>query len=648
MRYVPPRAQSARSHAIHEGEEISMTKGRTRLALLAAAATLIVGAFAGVAATATGFSIGPNEIQPSAEKEVNRDVPNSQSNAHVPSSGVPRPATIPVDQAQPGLGTVATAEPGADAGALDHFDQRFGADNGNQFSLEPPDQGLCVGNGTVVEAVNDVFAVYGTDGSKTSPDTSLTLFFTGQHQVDRSPGATAPFGPFLSDPKCYFDPVDQRFFMTMLEFGQDPQTGDFEAPSAELIAVSKGSTPTTDPNDWYRYSIDTTNNGGAAGDTVDGNPVGSRTLPTHPGCPCFGDQPLIGADANGFYITSNEFSILGPEFNGAQVYAFDKAGLEHGTLTMQYVAGEDEPLALEEGLAYSLQPATSPSGGDWSSDANGTEYLLSALDFDATLDNRIAAWALTNTASLSSGTPDVHLSEVTLSSEVYGQPPDAEQKAGPTPLACIVQQGNGAKNPNSGNCAKEELLAANDDRMNQAVYADGHLWGAVNTVVKTENGPSHVGSAYFVVEPSVSDDQVSADLTSDGYVAVNQQNLLFPAIGVTSDGKAVYTATLTGNGYYPSAVYATLDATHGPTAVHIAAAGAGPDDGFTGYSPFGGPTGRWGDYSAAVGVGGDVWLATEYIGQSCTLDQFLATNFRCGDTRTQLANWGTAFFQVTP
>ena len=39
-----------------------------------------------------------------------------------------------------------------------------------------------------------------------------------------------------------------------------------------------------------------------------------------------GDQPLIGADRNGFFITTNEFSIEGPEFNGAQIYAFDKAG----------------------------------------------------------------------------------------------------------------------------------------------------------------------------------------------------------------------------------------------------------------------------------------------------------------------------------
>ena len=36
----------------------------------------------------------------------------------------------------------------------------------NQFSLEPPDQGLCVGNGYVVEAVNSVIQVWDTNGNE--------------------------------------------------------------------------------------------------------------------------------------------------------------------------------------------------------------------------------------------------------------------------------------------------------------------------------------------------------------------------------------------------------------------------------------------------------------------------------------------------
>jgi hypothetical protein len=584
--------------------------------------------------------IGSSEFNPNLLDAVNRAIPSSQSSAHVPSSHVPRPATLGV--------TGTGSELGPAFAGLNIVDQHS-ADNGNQFELEPPDQGLCVGSGTVLETINSVFATYKTSGTMTSGPTSLTEFFTGQPQVVRAPDGTATFyGPLLTDPRCYYDPGLQRFFMTITEIDQDPSTGALGTHSSVLIAVSTSSSPTTSASDWHIYAIDMSNAGGLAVDTEDGARVGSRTLPSHPGCPCVGDQPMIGADEYGFYVTTNEYSILGSEFNGAQVFAFDKAALAEGTLRLQYVAGADKPLPLAEDVAYSLQPATSPTAGDWATADGGTEYLLSTLDFNMTLDDRIAVWALTNTSSLASNEPAVELTSAVLSSEVYGQPPDAVQRSGSTPLATIVQQLFGLKNPNSKSAVKEELVAGNDDRMNQVVYADGHLWGAVNTVVKTGNGPSHVGSAYFVVSPGVGTGGVGGSITSQGYLAVDQANLLFPSIGVTHDGKAVYTATLTGTGYYPSAVYATIDSGSGPGAVHVAAAGAGPDDGYTGYPPNGGPTGRWGDYSAAAADdSGNVWVATEYIGQSCTPAEFLADQ-TCGGTRTVAANWGTFVARVTP
>ena len=608
------------------------------LAILGVMLVLAIGTVAASAEAATSISVDPHEIQPAFEKEVNRDIPNSQSNAHVPASHVPRPATVGV--------TGPTAAMGTNFAGLNHFDQRNGADNGNQFSLEPPDQGLCVGNGVVIEAVNDVFATYDAAGTKTSATTSLTRFFTGESQIVRN-GPLA-FGDFLSDPKCYFDPALGRFFLTVLEIDQNAATGAFEPHTSTLIAVSKGSAPSTSPRDWHFYAFDTTNAGGAAVDTQDGKAVRGRTLPVHPGCPCLGDQPLIGADAFGFYVTTNEFSLFGPGFNGAQVYALDKAALTRGKLRLQYVAGEAGLLPLAEGPAYSLQPATSPAAADWETADGGTEYLLSALDFDGTLDNRIAVWALTNTASLQTASPAVRISSAVLPSEVYGQPPDAVQKDGPTPFASVVQQLFGAKNSTSSSAPQEELLAGNDDRMNQAVFAGGRLWGALNTVVKPPEGPTNVGSAYFVVSPSVAGGQVAGTVTAQGYVAVAGQNLLFPSIAVTTGGTAVYTASLAGPDFFPSSVYATIDPQAGPSDVHVAGAGLGPEDGFTGYPPFGGPTARWGDYSAAVpDASGSVWLATEYIGQTCTLQEFLADT-TCGGTRTTFANWGTYVTQVTP
>src|SRR5213594_4026904 len=38
---------------------------------------------------------------------------------------------------------------------LNHYQQRYSR-RGNQFSVEPPDQGMCAGNGYIVEALNAV------------------------------------------------------------------------------------------------------------------------------------------------------------------------------------------------------------------------------------------------------------------------------------------------------------------------------------------------------------------------------------------------------------------------------------------------------------------------------------------------------------
>jgi hypothetical protein len=535
----------------------------------------------------------------------------AHSPSRIPAAHVPTPATLPV-----------AAAPGAlSAEGLTFQDQRD-ADNGNAFNDEPPDQALCASPTQVLEGVNEVFATYDHSGTKTSGNETYDMFFNGVPAVNRAPGAdpATKFGPFMSDPKCYWDPGTQRFYMVMLELGLDGATGDFNGDSWTDIAVSKSPTATTDPSGWWMYQIDERNDGSP--DTTTG--VTGTTLPTHPGCPCLGDQPLIGADANGFFITTNEFSIDGPEFNGAQEYAFDKQGLADGTLRVQRFDAVNPPLA--EGVAYSVQPATSPASGDWSAANHGTEFALSALEFTGGLDNRIATWAFTNTASLATATPDVHLSKVVVGSEVYGAPPKVAQKPGPYPL---------------GQALKEKLafLESNDDRMNQTVYAGGRLWSGVNTVVKAANGPTTTGIAYFVVQPAApttNTASVTATMANQGYVAVNRDSVFFPSIGVTSGGtKAAMVFTLAGPGSYPSTAYIRLTpagAVSGPVSVY--AAGTKPYDGASAYAAFGGGgVARWGDYSAAVASGNTIWLAAEWVPGDFGFPPYQA-------------NWGTAIGAV--
>jgi len=176
------------------------------------------------------------------------------------------------------------------------------------------------------------------------------------------------------------------------------------------------------------------------------------------------------------------------------------------------------------------------------------------------------------------------------------------------------------------------------------VYAAGALWSGVNTNVSV-GGQTRQGIAWFVVEPSMDEGRLHAQIRNQGYVAVAGEDVLFPSLGVTRDGNAVMSFTLSGPDYFPSAAYTIVGDTRG--SVHVVGAGAGPDDGFTGYAAYGGNgIARWGDYSAAVAdEHGNVWLAAEYVGQTCTFAQY-SVDTTCGGTRTLLANWGTFISRV--
>lgn len=535
---------------------------------------------------------------PAEDEDVKKEIRGSISSARVSSAHVPRPNDLQVSGAGAATGF----------NGLRHAEQRL-ADGGNQFSIEPPDQALAVGNGYVLEAVNLALRVRPVSGGPGAGVVSLNRFFFQESAIVRATATTpARYGRFVSDPKAYYNAATGHWFVTVLSIGTNPATGDLLGQSDVRIAVSQTSNPT---GGWNIYTIDTTN--------------GDGTRPKHPGCPCFGDQPLIGADANGFYITTNEFPIFVGGFNGAQVYAVSLNDLESGAVLQPRMVTFDG-LPLAEGPAYTVQPAIAPPGVAYN---GGTAYFMSALEFLGTVDDRIAVWALSNTGWLSTGTgPAPALTNVVIESQSYGQPPDAEQKPGPTPLGDLIK---GLK------IATEHLplIAANDDRMQQVMFDGTNLWSALNTVVKPANGPTRVGTAYFVVTPAVKAGVLSATIARQGYISVNNNSVLFPSVAVNSEGIAAIGLTLVGPDYYPSAAYVRLSVAAGPTTVDVLAAGAGPEDGFTGYvSQAGSRTARWGDYSAATAdEAGNLWFATEYIPNL---------------PRTQLANWGTFIGKITP
>jgi hypothetical protein len=546
---------------------------------------------------------------------VNRRIPRASLSSAAGADARRRAALLPSPEAL----DVPFAPSGAPAisgfNGLDALDSAIG--NGlnvnapiAKFGIEPPDQGLCVGNGIVIEMTNLEYREFNTSGTPLGAAIYLNALF-GVSSTD-----------FLSDPKCYYDSPTNTFFMTLTDLT------DMTDKSFLLVGVmpAGSSTVTT-------YEIETTNDG------TDGTPTDS-------GCPCFGDQPLLGADANAIVVSLNEFSQpkLPFAFNGSEIYLISKSDLVAASLntrTFMFVA----PIPLAGSFAASMEPAASPDGG-FDIANGGTEFLMSSLDFFGVGDNRLAVWPIINTCQLASSPcagvlaillrpPILHVHTYHFPNAFFSNQPAATS---------MIPYGN-----STGNSAVERI-DANDDRLGQLVYANGKLYAGLNTLVKV-GGASHVGIEYFIVKPAFHSIRSVLHFAATGtsaYVAHKGIDLSYPSIGVTTGGNAVMAFSLMGSSMNPSAGWMPI-AKAGPKQIHTAGAGAGPDDGFTGYpndNSLGSSIARWGDYSAAVADGKTIWMAAEYIPSACD-DATYSTDKLCGMTRAPEANWGTYISELT-
>ena len=512
----------------------------------------------GIAAQVTARSNSAHSASPSTRERGVRTMPA----AHRAATG--GRTTVPVTADAAGQGGDGTQPGDSRSGGalLRHFNGVSSLDSeltnfGARF--EPPDQGLCEGNGFVLEAVNSAYSIYRRDGAPIAGPFNVNDLFQRDGLA------------YTTDPRCYFDPTTRTWIATIAFIADDNSSSTID------IAVNPSGDPTTA---WTVYRLDTTDAGG-------------------PGCPCFGDQPRFGIDDFNLYLSSDEFSILGPEFNGGQLYAVSKRDLvrrrpalhfaHFGNLTMAGIV----PGAIEPAITNGPAPA---------------EYFLNSLDPDGTFDNRIGVWAMTNREDLADGQVPTLLS-VVIGSETYGVPPRA------------VQKGASA------------TLDSGDDRMQQAQFINGTLWGELGTALSIAGDPTvRAGAAWFNVRPSLDEEEVlSARMIRQGYVASRGNYLLYPALQADQLGNAAMVVTISGATRYPSAAFAVMRSNQsgfGP--VTVAAVGSGP------YHPRPNKPGRWGDYSwAQLDPATDtVWLATEYVPP------------RSSQTKDRMRNWGTEVLEV--
>jgi hypothetical protein len=477
---------------------------------------------------------------------------------------------------------------------LTHLQQRT-ARNGNQFSTEPPDQGLAVGNGFVLEAVNSALNVYDTSGIQQLPNpVALSEFFGLPPGINRTTGFN---GVFPGDPVALFDPETQRWFV--VAWAQlNTATGLPLQQSRLYLAVSQTSDPT---GDYFIYILNTT----LAHDPDQGGP----RVP---------DFPHFAVDHYGLYISINEFNIT-PEGNldgfiDAAIIAVSKNDLINGSGgTFPRVVRF--PLPFSSGFEFTVFPAYTPPGGGPLLANGGTQFFVSSRFVNNT-EHSLAIWALTNTSSLNSANPNLDLRAVVVETQPFHFPTGAAvQKKGFHPL------GESLGEP-------VEKLDPGDFRTISATYSSGRLWSTLSSQMLDAQGVRRFVAEYFAFNPQINGAFFTASLVTQGVIARSGANLLYPAIAVNAQQRGGIVFTLVGPNDYPSAAFVPVNNTS-VGAIQIARAGNEPEDGFTGYPEFGGNgVARWGDYSAAAvdNTDGAVWMATEYTPDIA---------------RTSLANWCT-------
>ena len=578
-----------------------------------------------------------------------------------------------------------------------------------QGDIEPADQGLCAGNGYVVETNNlGEILIFNTALQRKSAVIPL----------DTVMGLTTRGWSSGGDVSCIYDYNNggHWFITEIVSSSSEASGGTFAGCFAavanscyEGIAVSVGSSP-FGPYNVYFLSADYN--------------------PSEPGYPyLLNDFAKIATTQDAFLIFYDEFPLNGAVpglgggfFNGAQQFAFNKNALERG-LPVVVQKGKPNPeftVAMENmgllptpngtcfsddtyGLPgftcwYSAIPAQATDPSQYDNARGGSGFMLDTLDFYGQGDNRIAVFDWTGLQNLNSDNcwscAGIKFGGQLFSGVLsyYGEGFLAAQKAGPIPLGdeCgAAGLSTGTAPPAS---CPEGGIATNGDNVTQVAQAQNQIWGAVSTEINQtySSGNStevHQGAAYWVIGTDTFDWFGAFRLTSQGYVSPKHEDLEFPAMAAVSNfqgdnetsgaldgggggggnggnGGAIITFTLSGNGgpngadnggFYPSTAYGRLSSTSSGllgSAVNIADLGQSPEDGFGEYQGYPGPTRpRWGDYSAAVYMPslGRIYFSTDYIQYpNCTGAAFGLGLGTCGGTRDGFANWGTSVNYVVP
>jgi hypothetical protein len=429
------------------------------------------------------------------------------------------------------------------------------ADSASICGCQPPDQALATSSSWVFQGVNTSFAVYSPSGALQSGWPKNAQNFFGVP----NPGSCDTRGPFLSDPRAFYDPKDGRFWAASLQVEGAFGLNSCPEQTIYWIAVSK----TNNPNGvWNVYAFNMA--------------LSSSSCPT-----CAADYTQFGFDQTAIYFTGNMFTQDGNTYAYAESFSVLKSTMEAGSAATAYGLYK---FSANNVFLDTVQPVENEA-----SSGPGVGLLINSFNMngDGTHDcfttacSGLVVWAIANP-----GQPTISATGVIVSSKTYINPPAADEPGHPASIETLDTRISGTP-----------------------VYQQGLISFALETGLKNT---TQVAPAIYwgQVQPTISGGIImGGSIFQDGYIHFSGDRAAsFGALMATSTGNLLIVFDTMSSTIDPGIMYATrlTTTTKGTFTAAI----------FLKKSTTATNNSRWGDYEAASYDGSNTWFSSQYSGSN--------------------------------
>ena len=201
---------------------------------------------------------------------------------------------------------------------LQNFTGKGYDSDGNTNTDGRADPVLAVGTSSIIECVNTSMTIFDKSGNLES--SSYFQDFFGDEISNTNTNVKS-----IDDPKIVYDQYSDCYIVAILALEQKQVVEIVNYINTNVtmdldcyfyIAVSKGSNPTSDPNDWYKYSIPA---------KQELNNTNTITVADYTG---------LGFDQNYIYVTAGLSTQDQLTLEGSIIFQIDKEELETGTLDL--------------------------------------------------------------------------------------------------------------------------------------------------------------------------------------------------------------------------------------------------------------------------------------------------------------------------